>query len=400
MKTEFQIDSFAANKYKILQDFEIFLDYISFSGIEISKKNHRICTEAVTELNKKISKNLKLDLKQHNQSSYPHISSLILLYRATGFGEIKLVNDKFVLTINEDMHKQWRNLNETEKYFNLFITWICNGVPSIIGIEADFFLSSNNLLQFMTGKHPDYIIQSETKSLKSVNYSVGTHNLTLLDMFGFVEIIDNSNELSNKWEIKELKFTQLGIYIFKLIKEMLKKKSNEEFYSRATTPISIKNSLQKTLKSLFKEYKSDMQLPIRIEIENDLVFKVRLGRVWRKISVPSNYSLNNFCDYIIDCFEFDHTHLYQISTKNRFGYIETYTHPEIDDDFYGNPNSADYTLKSLHINAGTILDFTYDFGDNWQFEIFCEKVDTVLSKKPRVIEKKGKTPEQYNNNKL
>jgi len=398
MNTVFQIETFLANKYRILQDFQIILDYFSLNKIEISRKNNRISTKNVIELNKILSKNLLLDLKQHNQTSYPHINSLILLFRASGFGIVKLENETLILTINIDLYKQWNALNETEKYFNLFITWICNGVPSIVGIEEDLIHSFNNLLHFMTTNLSESnISQSDTKSLDSAKYSVGTHNLTLLEMFGFIEITDNSNVLSKKWSITELKFTQLGIYIFQIIKSVLKK-SKKEFYCGNIFPISIKNLLQKQVRSLFKDYKTDLQLTDNIQIENDLIFKVNLGRVYRKIAIPSDYSLDCFCDYIIDCFDFDHTHLYNLIIKNRFGYNETYTHPEIDDDDAGNPNSADFTLKSLFLNAGSTMDFTYDFGDNWQFEIICEKVDNVKSKKPRIIEKKGKAPEQYSHN--
>ncbi len=398
MNTDFQIDKFAVSNYKILPDFQIILDYFSLNKVEVSRKTNRISNESVIELNKKLSKNLRLDLKQHNQASYPHINSIILLFRASGFGTLIQENDKLVLTLDKDLYKQWINLNESEKYFNLFITWICNGVPNIIGIEEDLFHCLNNLLHFMTTNLPkDSIIQSNTKSLESAKYSVGTHNLTLLEMFGFIEILDNSNQLSKKWCINEIKFTQTGLYIFQVVKNVLKK-TNVEFYCGNTFPISIKNLLQKQIKSLFNDYRTDLQLTDKIQIENDLIFKVSLGRIWRKIAVPSDYSLDFFCDYIIDCFDFDHDHLYDLIIKNRFGYNETYTQPEIDDDYAGNPNSADYTLKSLCINSGSTMDFTYDFGDNWQFEIICEKVDNVKSKKPRIIEKKGKSPEQYSYN--
>lgn len=398
MNTDFQIDKFVANNYTILPDFQIVLNYFFSNKNEVSKKTNRISNESVIELNKKLSKKLQLDLKQHNQTSYPHINSLILLFRASGFGVLKLENDKLILTIDEILYRQWIDLNETEKYFNLLITWICNGVPNIIGIEEDLIHSFNNLLHFMTTNLPKTkIIQTDTKSLESAKYSVGTHNLTILEMFGFIEISDNSNVLSKKWTISEIKFTQLGLYIFQILKSILNK-SKYEFYCGNAFPIPIKNLLHKQLKSLFKDYKTDLQLTDKIQIENDLIFKVSLGRIWRKIAVPSDYSLDSFCDYIIDCFDFDHTHLYSITIKNRFGYNETYTHPEIDDYYAGNPNSADYTLKSLYINAGSTMNFTYDFGDNWQFEIICEKVDIIKSKKPRIIEKKGKAPEQYSHN--
>ena len=247
MNTEFQSDTFIPNKFRILSDFQIVLEYISFNKPEVSRKNNRISNDCVIELNKKLSKKLSLDLKQHNQTSYPQINCLFLLLRASGFGVVNLENSRLTLTVDEGLSKQWIKLNETEKYFNLFFTWICNGVPSIIGVEENLIHSFNNL-----------------------------------------------------------KF----------------------------------------------------------------------------LIIAQNYLKNGIL-------------LYKIIIKNGFGFNETFTHPEVEDSYFGDPNSGDYTLKSLHIKPGTTMDFTYDFGDNWQFEIMCEAVDKVKKTKPRIIEKKGNSPEQY-----
>jgi hypothetical protein len=40
---------------------------------------------------------------------------------------------------------------------------------------------------------------------------------------------------------------------------------------------------------------------------------------------------------------------------------------------------------------------TYDFGDNWQFDVKLERVDppSKSNKSPRILESRGKAPEQY-----
>jgi len=43
------------------------------------------------------------------------------------------------------------------------------------------------------------------------------------------------------------------------------------------------------------------------------------------------------------------------------------------------------------------MNLVYDFGDNWQFDVKLERIDppNKRMKKPRVLEKHGKAPEQY-----
>ena len=43
------------------------------------------------------------------------------------------------------------------------------------------------------------------------------------------------------------------------------------------------------------------------------------------------------------------------------------------------------------------MQLLYDFGDSWQFTVKLERIDPPSSrgKKPRVLERHGKAPEQY-----
>ncbi len=44
------------------------------------------------------------------------------------------------------------------------------------------------------------------------------------------------------------------------------------------------------------------------------------------------------------------------------------------------------------------MTYTFDFGDNWEFDVKLERVEPAPGKKaklPRVLETHGKAPEQY-----
>jgi hypothetical protein len=50
----------------------------------------------------------------------------------------------------------------------------------------------------------------------------------------------------------------------------------------------------------------------------------------------------------------------------------------------------------LPLAIGQSLDFLFDFGDNWEFELQLEAVNPkVKQKNPEVLEAEGEAPEQY-----
>ena len=47
--------------------------------------------------------------------------------------------------------------------------------------------------------------------------------------------------------------------------------------------------------------------------------------------------------------------------------------------------------------VGTVMTYTYDFGDNWEFECKLEGIEPAGEKpvKPEIVEERGESPEQY-----
>lgn len=391
-----KIEDFVPREFIILNDFEVLIDYIVENKPSISKKANNIASKYVVELNQKLNKPLKLDLKQHSQTSYPYINSLMLILRASGLGITNFSKNNFFLTIDSSVYKQWKKLNDTEKYINLLIAWIFNGVPSIIGIKKELTYSFENTLNFMltTPAKKKIINQEEIKTFESPMYSVGIHNLVLLEMFGFVEIIDNSNIVSKKWNLQQITIKDIGLLFYEEIYTVVEKFEGDFFY-QDFFPIEFKMQLQERFKKLLPNYSTDIQIKTTKQTNKEYIFKVTLGRIFRRIAIPSDYPLGSFCSYLIDCFDFDHSHLYRITIKNRFGYNEIFNHPSIEDDYFGYPNVSEFSMNDLNIMQGTTMNFEYDFGDNWQFEIVCENIENQKTKKSRIIEKKGKSPEQY-----
>lgn len=387
------IDKFTLNNYQILDNFELLLNYILNQSPIVSKKSNRLLSKNVLELNQELSKTLKLDLKQHNQTSYPHINSLILLFRASGLGIVSYAKRKLFLTIDKSIYKQWTTLNNTEKYINLLIAWITNGVPAIIGIKNELINSVENTLDFMLSLSPKEIItnQDDLKELESPSYSVGTHNIMLLEMFGFVKIKDNSNTISKKWKIKQIQITKLGSFVYKQIQKLMK---NFDLYSYGNYfPPEFKTQLQSIFNKLLINYKKNIVIPQNKYKNKEYIFRVSTGRIFRKITIPTDYNLGSFWSFVIDSFNLYNNYTFRLIIKNRFGYNETYN-KNGRNDYDGSPCADDFTMNELNIMSGTIMNFEYfnNYDTKRKFEIICETIQTNKNTSPQIIEIKGEIP--------
>jgi hypothetical protein len=67
-------------------------------------------------------------------------------------------------------------------------------------------------------------------------------------------------------------------------------------------------------------------------------------------------------------------------------------HPYMDE----GPSASDVMVGDVPLRVGQRMNYLYDFGDNWEFDVILEGVDLERAvKKPVLLEKHGKPPEQY-----
>ena len=125
------------------------------------------------------------------------------------------------------------------------------------------------------------------------------------------------------------------------------------------------------------------------------MFKVSLGSCWRRIAIGGNASLEALAATILDAFDFDSDHLYCFSYKDRYGRTVEIVHPYSSGEF-GDASASEVEIGDLPLYQGMRIGFLFDFGDNWQFELQTEEVNSESAiEKPRVLEQHGKAPEQY-----
>lgn len=112
-------------------------------------------------------------------------------------------------------------------------------------------------------------------------------------------------------------------------------------------------------------------------------FKITLKNIsppiWRRISVPSSYTFWDLHVAIQDAFGWDGYHLHNFTKKDpQTGKLNIIEVPS--EDSIGNSMrmvSFDETKEKISdwfSKAGTALNYTYDFGDDWEHEVKLEEV--------------------------
>ncbi len=142
------------------------------------------------------------------------------------------------------------------------------------------------------------------------------------------------------------------------------------------------------------------------------ILKVALAKskIWRKIAIRGGQTLHKLHDMIFEAFDREDEHMYsffvpsspvKFNPRKIYHASVEYTHPYA----YENQgpfskeeeNAAQTTIESLNLREGQVFYYLFDFGDDWWHEITVEKADGTADdgEYPRIIERKGDSPEQY-----
>ena len=380
----------------LLKDFSSLLDFIGTTGIPVSKKNHLFAIKLLPQLNQLMSNPLDVKLKRPQQKSFPHINGLYLLLRASGLTHIVSEKKETKLILNNKVFADWKSMNQSECYFALFYAWWHQGNDEIIGehcqgLSQNYFYGNGHFFLETLGQGLD--VKTDLRGLSYLRYRPGLHNLALMELFGFIQIKQDATLNKENWPIDTIKPTKWGSallnYFFRhasSLEEMLFEPSE----NNQAEPWSSE------LKSYIPNWKKSLIQPDKAVIEDGVViFKVSLGKVYRKLAIPSGISLDELADCILAAFNFSNDHLYEFIYKNDYGIKERVVHPyaESDDDLY----TSECIVGELPLYEGMEITFHFDFGDDWRFQVVVESIaaEDISFSEPKVIENHGKPPEQY-----
>ncbi len=388
----------------IVRDFETLLRFVGENELAASGVLHLPPMTVVPQLNEAMANPIDVKLKRPQWKSFPNLFGLYLLLRTSGLIFIETVGLKSWLRIDEAALSNWNALDATEKYFTLLESWLRLADEEVIGERVGMITPLHKCVGFWQGQTiPRENRRVYKDALEEFRFWPGLHHLVLFEEFGLLEIERVAAQPGKGWNFKSVKLTDWGDALFALIavkapevsifhQESKNMEDWGRFVEGQENPLPW-GQWQSFIAPYFPDWRQNFTLPA---LENNVgvcVFKVSVGKTWRRIAIASEDSLDDLSGAILNAFNFDFDHLYAFYYESRTGSRLKALHPFMDE----GPDATEIKIGSLPLRVGDFMVYLYDFGDNWQFLVTLEEVrppDAKL-KNPRVLEKKGKAPEQY-----
>ena len=214
-----------------------------------------------------------------------------------------------------------------------------------------------------------------------------------MELFGFVWIELNSTLSKENWPIVKIKPTTWGCTLLKCFSKDITLFEGLAFEASGNEQSKLWGA---ELKTYIPTWKKSLDQSDTTEIEEDaVIFKVSLGKVYRKLSVPGTFSLDELAVSILSAFNFSNDHLYEFIYKNDYGITERIVHSYVENGY--ELHTSEYTVGELSLYVGMELTFHFDFGDDWRFLLAVESFTDENSslQEATVIEQHGNPPEQY-----
>ncbi len=213
--------------------------------------------------------------------------------------------------------------------------------------------------------------------------------LALLELFGLMAVKRDEPDEGQSWCVTEARRTPFGEELLQIVFNAIER---ELFaYDKQTVEFG---AWQPALRSHFPRWVNNLKIAGPKFRDGAYYFKVSLGKPWRRIAIPANSDLDDLAECIIRAFDFDGDHLYGFQFVARDGRQIRVEHPEIDD---AEKYTDELAIGELPLNERQSMQFHYDFGANWRFDVQLETIEPEGAKisKPTIVESCGEAPAEY-----
>ncbi len=395
----------------IVPDFDKFIEMAINGQLELTKNN--VLSMASAKLvNEQIIRKIPMQLARPALKSFPNVLTLFILFRLSGLGGIKIKGKKRFLSVKSEMMEQWDGFSDVDKYFYLFSLTFANFSFEPIH-EGDIIFEIEIILERLTKLKRRWAPDKFEKERFFGMYKYKTIFIAF-DMFGLIDIEDAPPKEKEGWNVLSVqpKSFMPGEW------EVLRKLKLDSMFAVSGYDEEFDNELDEDdgfsvedieeigrvnrFADMISEVIPDFTERLKINIEQREgfhYFKVKLDDIWRILKVDHRYTLDDLCYAVLEAFDFDFDHLYDIKFTSTFGYDLTF-HGAPDIGYAEYPTTEDVSIGKLPIQINDEMVFTYDYGDYWQFTIVFEKFESTTKETKKlsaieVVESKGNPPEQY-----
>ena len=371
----------------VLQDFHSLLDFIGPSGQLVSKKQMVLSPKIQAELNHRLTQPIVQKKQRPTPKTFPHVTVLYLCAKWLGFFYFTNEGSKKRVNLNAQAVEKWQERNVTEQYFALLEAWLFGDPNDYRSLRPPV----NSLDWFRArclSKSRDYYHTIFDKEYKIDTLLAG------LELFGLVTIEHAVPEEGEGWKINSVIMTQFGQFVTELLGQS-KSMDNDVFFDRLWG--GSKEQKMPVLPAIFRPHFPDLITPYQqfretLERRGTFIFKVLLGKTWRRIAIVDHADLDELASVILDAFGFDNDHLYLFDFISMSGIELRYVHPAADEENF----TDEIQLCELPLPIQSSMSFVFDFGQWWKFEVLLEKINGDYELDfSEIISSEGVAPDQY-----
>jgi hypothetical protein len=367
------------------------LRFIDNGGLKTTGKYYLLPQSRLNELNLQMSQPVMHGLKRPQQRSFPHLHGLYLMLRASGMALGEGSPPIGRLALDLETVASWRALNPTERYFALLEAWVVQGAPELIAERGGWANSCMRSLTDLAQRLRDRRTVGDHRSRGGLLYDVmDSTTAALMELFGWVRLEFDEPAEGEGVRVAAIERTDFGDA---MLNPLYYGYMNREWPTFNDESPADPGVLRPLFQPYFPEYQRAMETKEWPYLEGKLVFRVAVGKAWRRIAAPDDATLDELAHAILDAFEFDHEHLYCFELRQINGRKLRIACP------YENDAAAltdDVVLGELPISEGGTMTMIFDYGDSWHFNVKLEEVNSSTEiGPPCVIAKGGTPPAQY-----
>jgi hypothetical protein len=398
----------------ILRDFERILELLKAQGLPLAKNRNGWALKVMEDLNQGLSKPIDHLFQRPVQKSFPPLQGLFMLVRSLGISQIVRDKKQDYLVLEPEVYGQWQQLNPTERYCTLLEAWLIRAHTSMLGDRARMGNNNEgiNCLRSLSGT----IAAKKSISFKTyddqrlMNYYPGLTNVALLEMFGLVTLKTGKPSQGKGWRIQKLEWLPWSPALLELVRRAYE--VNDSDWPSNSDPTASLSELQPSLAPYFPEWQQVLTLPDIFLQTGRHIFKVtmRRGDCWRRLAILGTATLAELSRLILKSVGFDNDHLHCFTYGDAIGREQIVGDPRSNDDL----TSDLVMIGAMALRPGDRLEYLFDFGDSWYFDLELESIDAPdadpegavkggkikggkQSKPAEILETFGKAPKQYSN---
>ena len=432
----------------LLKDFDTYVHGLTDEQVILTPRSEFVQPELLYRLNQKMMRPVSGATSSTKQRSY-RMLHLFYHLALTGrlFEKTLLENDELALKPTERLDV-YEKLKPAEKYFFLLETlWTdvdWENLNNHLSGDLESCLLALKLLNEMHPSEEVNLMKEKDKKTRIYRILETFSDLLLyFSYFGLLKIIPPEEEAKRQpskkdFLIRSVKVSLFGATITTILQQArepiywnlpsrradgelkpkpgfpLPPQSRYRIYRQEMLSIlgktnktpKAKNALVKRgkpgdpfflpFKAFFQEGELQRTLP-RPEsgfVDGTYIFKVGLrGSVWRRIEISAEDTLLSLHLAIQNAFDFDDDHLYGFYMDGKYSSRGAYFLSPDDEE---GPYANKIRIGELGLYIGQRILYLFDFGEKWYFQVRLEGLKAGPKPPlPRIIEKKGKSPNQY-----